>query len=98
MTEKCTKYEALFVFASEEDLQEHLKICPDCQSEHEQMNKISGLVKEVKPFISKKSSNKIFLKAVAGFTILFLSFMVIQVNQPNIQLSQLTQEDRKSVV
>jgi hypothetical protein len=79
MIEKCTKFESLFVFGSEEDLKEHLKVCPDCQQEYEQMEDISNIVKEVKPFIKRGiSHNRIALKVAAGLTIIFLSFWVFQ--------------------
>ena len=54
MTEKCSKYEAYFTFASEEDFQKHLEECEDCRKEHEKMQKISSLVQEVKPYYKKK--------------------------------------------
>ena len=50
MDKKCTKYEALFTFRSEEELNEHIANCPDCQKEHENMQKVSELLKEVKPY------------------------------------------------
>ena len=61
MTEKCSKYEAYFTFASEEDFQKHLEECEDCRKEHEKMQKISSLVQEVKPYYKKKrQSSKVF--------------------------------------
>ena len=57
MKEKCTKYESLFLFRDEEELQEHLRNCPDCQKEHEKMEKVSDLLKEVKPYYAKKRKN-----------------------------------------
>lgn len=71
MKEKCTKYEALFTFASEEDFQKHLEECPDCRAEHEKMQKISSLVQEVKPYYKKKRQNTKFLK-VACSLLLFV--------------------------
>ena len=41
MKERCTKYEALFTFADETTLQEHLKVCEDCRKEQEEMDKVS---------------------------------------------------------
>ena len=40
MDKKCTKYEALFTFRSEEELEEHLQNCPECRAEHEKMQKV----------------------------------------------------------
>jgi len=62
MTEKCTKYEALFTFASEEDFIKHLAECKDCRKEHEKMQKISSLVQEVKPYYKKKRKDSRMLK------------------------------------
>lgn len=54
MKEKCTKFESLYLFRDENELQEHLKECPDCQKEQEKMDKISELLEEVKPYYAKK--------------------------------------------
>lgn len=54
MKEKCTKYEALFKFRDEKELEEHIKTCPECQKEQEKMEKISSLIQEVKPYYIKK--------------------------------------------
>ena len=54
MNEKCTKYEALFKFRDEKELEEHIKTCPECQKEQEKMEKISSLIQEVKPYYIKK--------------------------------------------
>ncbi|OGI23527.1 MAG: hypothetical protein A2287_00975 [Candidatus Melainabacteria bacterium RIFOXYA12_FULL_32_12] len=81
MTEKCTKYESLFIFGNEKDLEEHIKSCSDCQKEQEEMVNISNLVKEAAPFIKNKThNNKLIIKAAAGFTLLFLSFLIINFN------------------
>ena len=56
MKEKCNKYEALFTFADENTLNEHLKVCADCRKEQEKMEKVSELIKEVKPFYKKKKT------------------------------------------
>lgn len=69
MKKKCTKYEALFTFSSEEDFFKHLQECEDCRLEHEKMNKISSLVQEVKPYyIRKRKANK-SLKIVASIAL-----------------------------
>ena len=47
MTKKCDKYEALFKFADEETLMAHLAECEDCRAEHEKMQRVSELIKEV---------------------------------------------------
>lgn len=104
MSEKCSKYESLFIFGSTEDFNEHVKSCPDCQREHEKMEKVSDLVKEVAPFIkdtrkiavSKQFNSKIYLKAAAGFVILFLSFSVIYFNQPHLEKNYVACMEAKS--
>lgn len=53
MNNKCEKFEALFTFGNEEDLLKHIEECEDCREEYEQMNKVSALIKEVKPHYKK---------------------------------------------
>jgi hypothetical protein len=75
MKETCTKYESLFIFGTEQDLQAHLELCPDCRAEHEKMQKVANLVKEVKPLYRKNLFNdKIKLKIAACFIIMVCSF------------------------
>ena len=66
MKEKCTKYEALFTFASQEEFEKHLKECPDCQREHEKMQQVSELIKEAKPYFIERRKNFAKIKAVAA--------------------------------
>ena len=54
MKEKCTKYEALFTFRSQEELEQHIQECEDCRLEHEKMLKVSELLQEVKPYYKEK--------------------------------------------
>ena len=53
MTKKCDKFEALFTFSDEETLMKHIAECEDCRKEYEKMNKVSELIKEVKPHYKK---------------------------------------------
>ena len=62
MTEKCTKYEALFTFGNEETLKSHIESCEDCRHEQEIMDKVSDLLKEVKPYYKTKRQNVLKLK------------------------------------
>lgn len=83
MKDKCTKYEALFTFGSEEDLMKHIEQCPDCALEHEKMQKVSSLIQEVKPHYQKKRKNTQIMKIAC--TLLFLivsgtSFTVMSMN------------------
>lgn len=74
MKDKCTKYEALFTFANQEEFEEHLKNCPDCQKEHEKMQQVSALIQEAKPYFKQQKRNFAKLKAVAAsFALIFLT-------------------------
>lgn len=53
MNKKCNKFESLFIFSDEETLQNHIKECDDCRQEYEKMNKVTELIKEVKPYYRK---------------------------------------------
>jgi hypothetical protein len=72
MNEKCTKYEALFTFRSEEELLEHIQTCEDCRAEHEKMLQVSELIQEVKPYFKERRRNFAKLKvACALFMLMF---------------------------
>lgn len=73
MKEKCTKYEALFTFRSEEELLEHIKECEDCRLEHEKMKKVSALIQEAKPYFKEKRKNKAKIKAACALFMLMIS-------------------------
>lgn len=62
MKNKCTKFEGLFTFGTEEDLLKHIEECDDCKHEYEKMQKISSLVQEVRPYYRKKRKNSKMLK------------------------------------
>lgn len=69
---KCTKYEALFTFGNEETLKAHLETCEDCRKEQEEMDKVSNLLKEVKPYYVEKRQKTAKLKmACAVLAVLF---------------------------
>jgi len=70
MDKKCTKYESLFTFRSEEELLEHIKTCPDCKAEHEKMQKVSALISEVKPYFKKKRKDIAKLKAACALFVI----------------------------
>jgi len=77
MTEKCDKYETLFVFGTDEELAKHLEICEDCQVEHEIMQQTQNLVKEAKSYYQKPEKGKIsgnLIKIAAGLAILSLAY------------------------
>jgi len=78
MTEKCNKYQPLFIFASEDDLLEHIKVCPECRKEHEQMENVASLVKEVKPYLkSKPLKFKVPSQIAACFIVAILCFFAL---------------------
>ena len=72
MDRKCTKYEGLFVFSNEKELNDHLAECEDCRAEHEKLQKVSALISEVKPYYIAKKNKLRKLRAVAAF--LFIMF------------------------
>lgn len=73
MKEKCTKYESLFTFRSEEELMEHIKNCEDCRLEHEKMQKVSDLLQEVRPYFKEKRRNLAKLKVACALFMLMVS-------------------------
>ncbi len=84
MDKQCSKYEGLFIFSDDEKLQEHLNECECCRTEHEKMQKVSDLIKEVKPYYLKKRSNLRKIRAAAAiFFIMIFSatFGIIYTNE-----------------
>ena len=72
MTDKCSKYEGLFVFSDEKDFEKHLEECEDCRNEHSKLQKVSELIQEAKPYYIAKKNKLRKLRAVAAF--LFIMF------------------------
>ncbi len=70
MTDKCSKYESLFIFKTEEELNEHIKNCPECAEVHKKMKKISDLIQEVKPHYKKQK--RLAVKAAACIALFFM--------------------------
>lgn len=73
MDKKCDKYESLFTFRTEEELNEHLKGCEECQKMHEKMQKVSALIQEVKPYFRKKQRRIAKYKAACALFIIMAS-------------------------
>lgn len=70
MKEKCSKYEALFTFSDEDELEQHLQNCEECRKEQEMMDRVSELIQEVKPELIKRRKFSAKLKvACAAFAI-----------------------------
>ena len=84
MKNKCNKYEELFVSDDTEALIKHIETCHDCKKEYENMQKVSGLIKEVS-FVYKNKKKKpmraVFTMA-ASFFMVFLAFFAIQLSTP----------------
>ena len=89
MKEKCTKYEALFTFANEETFRAHIDSCEDCQKEHEQMRKVSSLLKEVKPYYLSKRKSMAKVKMACAMFVLLLSSATIGVVNFNTDVSDI---------
>ncbi len=73
MKEKCTKYEALFTFRSEDELMRHISECEDCRLEHEKMQKVSSLIEEVKPYYRAKRKNLAKIKIACALLMVMFS-------------------------
>lgn len=89
MDKKCTKYEALFVFGNEQTLKEHVQTCPDCQKEQEKMDKVSELLKEVKPYYRQKRKNIAKLKLACAMLTLILCGSTLGVINFNTDISDI---------
>lgn len=87
MSEKCTKYEALFTFGDEEKLLEHIKVCPDCKLEHEKMQAVTNLIKEAAPVYREERKNRAKLKAVCAISLMLLSGVTLGVINLNTDIS-----------
>lgn len=80
MSDKCNKYEGLFIFASKASIDEHINECPDCREEQEIMDNIASVVREAAPAYENfepQKSNPVFLKAAAGLIVIVLVFFAI---------------------
>jgi hypothetical protein len=103
MDEKCEKYEALFIFGSENELEKHIQECETCHQEHLNMQKTATILKEVKPYIlqNKKSRIVSLQKTAAGIFIIGLTCFAISNFSTNsyTELSSLNySEDQTSVI
>ena len=87
MDKKCTKYEALFTFRSEEELEEHLQNCPECRAEHEKMQKVSDLLKKVRPYYREKRKNLAKVKVACALFMLMVSGTTLGVINLNTDIS-----------
>jgi hypothetical protein len=84
---KCTKYEALYTFGNEETLKAHLETCEECKKEQEQLDKVSDLLKEVKPYYIAKRKNIAKLKAACALFVMLFSGATLGVINFNTDIS-----------
>lgn len=87
MKDKCTKYEALFTFRDEEELNEHIQECEDCRLEHEKMQKVSSLLQEVKPYFKERRKNLAKIKVACALFMLMFSGTTLGVINLNTDVS-----------
>lgn len=87
MIKKCNKYEALFTFANDETLKRHIETCDDCKSEHEKMENVSLLLREVKPYFKEKRRKTASLKIACAMFILFASTTTLGVINLNTDIA-----------
>ncbi len=88
MSEKCNKYESLFVFGTKEQLEEHLVICPECREQHEKMDKTANIAKEAAfhyKNYGKKNHYIPAIKIAAGLVIITLVLFTINTDIINIE-------------
>ncbi len=79
MDKKCTKYETLFTFRTDQELQEHIAQCPDCAIEAEKMKRVSELIQEVKPYYLKKRRKTLVMKVACALMLFMLSGITLGV-------------------
>lgn len=77
MSEKCTKYESLFLFSDEVTLKAHIEECPECRAEHEKMQRVSELLQEVKPHFVAKRKRFAQMKIACAISFILLSGTVL---------------------
>ena len=76
MDNKCSKYEELFVSSDDEALEKHIAECDECKAEQETMDKVSGLLDEVKMhYYSKRRHRMVRLRAACA--IVFIMFSIV---------------------
>lgn len=89
MKDRCTKYEGLFIFGDEETLIQHLENCEDCRKEQEVMDKVSELLKEVKPYYVSKRRNTAKLKIACAMLTIMLSTVTMGLVNFNTDISDI---------
>lgn len=78
MENKCSKFEELFVSASEEELKKHVQECEECRKEYEAQQKVSSLLDEVKMYYYSKQKKRI-ARLRAACAVMFMVFSLASV-------------------
>ncbi len=86
---KCDKYEALFTFSDEETFKQHVAGCEDCKKEQEVMDKVSSLLKEVRPYYIYRRKNKVKLKLACAMLTILLSATALGLVNFNTDISDM---------
>ena len=89
MKDKCRQYEAFFTFQDEETLKKHIETCEECRKEQEIMDKVSDLLKEVKPYYINKRKNTARLKIACAILTIMLSAVTMGVVNFNTDISDI---------
>ncbi len=87
MKDKCTKYEALFTFRDEQELNEHIQNCEDCRLEHEKMLRVSELIQEAKPYFKQKRKDFAKVKVACALFMLLISGTTLGIINFNTDIS-----------
>lgn len=87
MQDKCSKYESLFVFRSEEELNDHIQTCEECRHEHEKMMRVSELIQEAKPYYREQKRNWAKVKVACALFMLLVSGTTLGVINLNTDVS-----------
>jgi len=77
MKDKCQKFEGLFVFSDEETLKKHIAECPECAEEARKMEKVSELLKEVRPYFVEKRKHFATLKIACAISFILFAGTII---------------------
>ena len=78
MENKCSKFEELFVNASQEELEKHVQECEKCRKEYEAQQKVSSLLNEVKMYYYSKRKKRIS-RLRAACAVMFMVFSLASV-------------------
>lgn len=87
MSEKCSKYESLFMFRTQDELEQHVKTCPECAKIHLKMQKVSDLIQEVKPHYIKKQKFNVMKKAACVLLLLMMSITTLGIISTNTDIT-----------